>query len=75
MAKVLTCPECGQTRFIQKEVRKTGIKVVDGIALFEEEHATPSAIGLICRHCHTYVPQALLKEFKPLSLFAKTHLN
>jgi DNA-directed RNA polymerase subunit RPC12/RpoP len=63
----LACPECGSTSFVQKEVRKTGVVIIDGRTLYRDPpHPNRVITAFICARCKLQVPSETAKKCEPL---------
>ncbi len=63
---ILSCPECGCTAFLQKLVHKTGVRVVNGRAVFNRVFSSPTFVYLFCENCHAILTSSIVKKLTPL---------
>jgi len=47
----MRCRKCGGTKWMQKELRKTGMTIVDGEIVFSDKPDEESKIQVICYNC------------------------
>ena len=64
--KTLDCPECGCTHFLQKQIWKTGVRVIDGRATFDPNHKTSRFTILFCQNCSAILVESITKNIVPL---------
>lgn len=67
--KPMRCRKCGSTRWLQKELRKTGMAIIDGEIIFSENMATESKIHLQCYDCCSSMPAEDLNSLTLDSIF------
>lgn len=51
MASFMKCKKCGSTRWMQKELRKTGLVICDGVAMFSSHCQAKPFVFLCCFDC------------------------
>jgi predicted nucleic-acid-binding Zn-ribbon protein len=63
-AKEIACTECGGSRFIQKEIRKTGVRLVNGAAVATHSYDCSPIILFICINCGWILPRDIAGKVK-----------
>lgn len=65
--KTLECPDCGCTHFLQKQIWKSGVRVIDGRAVFDPAHKTARFTILYCQNCSAMLAETIVKLIVPLA--------
>lgn len=52
----LCCEKCGGAKFVQKQIIRTGVTVVDGVVTYCEPYPSPPMGYLFCMKCGTVLP-------------------
>ena len=71
----LTCPNCHCGFFIQKEIRKTGVVVIDGEAQRRDIANITPVIAFFCKRCGCVVPRQQSEKFKFTTQFENVSAN
>jgi predicted nucleic-acid-binding Zn-ribbon protein len=67
--KPMRCKKCGSTRWLQKELKKTGMSIIDGEVIFSENEDTETEKTLSCYDCCSPMPEEDVRELPLDSAF------